>query len=295
MGLITLVSALSLLAYWQYLQHLTHGSRPAVAPVVTHDSPSVPKAAAPLLNQPSGTVAPPTLKKIADESLMAVGSYLMRAVKISPAAPATTTVSSEPMAVPAPLAVAAPIISSAQVAVRPYRVHTDQERLLMAGQTAFDNVMDMANKYPDAYGFNAEDFLSEAKLGAPMLVYTIEESARANYQSGQPVKPLLKPAGQWVFPVMMGSRICCMVEVKQISREYIPGSGNKSLAMAWNKILEKWPAEAGYHPLLVVNPDVPGYYFTVPELPEPNMTDTIQMFYFHPDTSPADVILASWR
>ena len=86
-----------------------------------------------------------------------------------------------------------------------------------------------------------------------------------------------------------------MVEVSQIGREYVPGKGNKSLGMAWNKILEKWPAEAGYHPLLVVNPDVPGYYFTVPELPEQNLTDTIQMFYFHPGTSPADVILASWR
>lgn len=165
----------------------------------------------------------------------------------------------------------------------------------MAGETAFDNVMDMANKYPDAYGFQAGDFLSDAQLGEPMQIYTIEESARANYQSGQPVKPLLKPVKQWVFPVTMGDRFCCMVEVWQNGREYVPGKGNKSLAMAWAKIVQKWPAEDGYHPLLLVNADIPGYYFTVPELPQQNITDTIEMFYFHPRTSPADVILASWR
>ena len=165
----------------------------------------------------------------------------------------------------------------------------------MAGETAFDKVMDLANKYPDAYGFQAQDFLADAKLGAPIPVYTIEESDRANYQSGQPVKPLLKRAKQWVFPVMMSDRICCMVEVTQAGREYIPGKGNKSLAMAWSKICQKWPVEEGYHPMLLVNPEVPGYYFTVPELPQQNITDTIEMFYFHPGISPADVILASWR
>ena len=224
-------------------------------------------------------------------------NYLLKAVKISPAAPVAAPAPSEPAVVTAPVAVAAPVVSyaPAPVAQRTYRVHTDQERLVMAGQTAFDNVMDLANKYPDAYGFQAGDFLSDAKLGQPIAVYTIAESDRVNYQNGQPVKPLLKPARQWVFPVLMNDRICCMVEVSQAGREYVPGKGNKSLAMAWNKINEKWPAEDGYHPLLVVNPEVPGFYFTVPELPQQNLTDTIEMFYFHPGTSPADVILASWR
>lgn len=295
-GLISLAVVLSGLAYWGYLHHLTHGSR---RPVVSHVAPAVPaaaKVAMPDAVKPTEPAASPTLKKITDVSLLAVGNYLIRAAKVSPATPvATTAVPSEPVAVPAVASVAVVVSPTKTTTARPYRVHTDQERLVMAGQTAFDNVMDVANKYPDAYGFNAGDFLSDAKLGAPMQIYTIAESDRANYQSGQPVKPLLKAAKQWVFPVMLGDRICCMVEVKQTGHEYIPGMGNKSLAMAWNKINEKWPTEEGYHPLLVVNPDVPGYYFTVPELPEQNITDTVEMFYLHPGYSPADVILASWR
>jgi hypothetical protein len=276
-GLILMTATLSVLAYWAYLHHLTHRA----LPTVSHVSPVT-----------------PTIKKTATEGIATVESYLLKAAKVAPAAPVATPVPSEPVATPAPVAVAVPavpVISAAPVAQHTYRVHTEQERLVMAGQTAFDNVMDLANKYPDAYGFQAGDFLSDAKLGTPIVVYTIEESDRANYQNGQPVKPLLKPARQWVFPVLMGDRICCMVEVSQAGREYIPGKGNKSLAMAWNKINEKWPAEEGYHPMLVVNPEVPGYYFTVPELPQQNLTDTIEMFYFHPGTSPADVILASWR
>jgi hypothetical protein len=296
-GLIALMSALALLAYWDYLHHLMHTR----APLVTHVTvPSAPKAAVPDAVQPIVPVAPsiavpPTLKKVADESLLAVGSYLMRAVKLSPTSPFVPAVPSEPAAKPETVDVVARTISAAPVAPRPYRVHTDQERLMMAGQTAFGNMIEQADKYPDAYGFQEGDFLSDAKLGNPIPIYTIEESARASYQPGQPVKPLLKPAKEWMFPVMMGDRICCMVGVQQAGHDYVPGSGSKSLAMAWNKILEKWPAEEGYHPLLLVNPDVPGYYFTVPELPVQNITDTIQMFYLHPDTSPADVILASWR
>ena len=298
-GLISLATVLSGLAYWSYLHHLAHQLRP----VVKHTAPAV--SAAPVVSKtavspPAQSAAPlagPNLKKVASQSILAVENYLLQAVKSSPASPTSIAVPGQPAAQPLAVAVAAPPYSivSTPTPQRTYRVHTDQERLVMAGQTAFDNVMDLANKYPDAYGFQAEDFLSDAKLGEAMPIYTIDESDRANYQNGQPVKPLLKPAKQWVFPVLMGDRICCMVEVSQIGREYVPGKGNKSLGMAWNKILEKWPAEAGYHPLLVVNPDVPGYYFTVPELPEQNLTDTIQMFYFHPGTSPADVILASWR
>jgi hypothetical protein len=269
-------------------------------PAMSHVAPAVPvapKAGVPAVAQAAGTLAAPAIKKAAAESIAAVENYLLKAAKVSPAAPVATPAPVEPAAVPVAVAVAAPVITyaPAPVAQRTYRVHTDQERLVMAGQTAFDNVMDLANKYPDAYGFLAGDFLSNAKLGEPIVVYTIGESDRVNYRNGQPVKPLLKPARQWVFPVLMGDRICCMVEVSQTGHEYIPGKGNKSLAMAWNKINEKWPAEDGCHPMLVVNPEVPGYYFTVPELPQQNLTDTIEMFYFHPGTSPADVILASWR
>jgi len=233
--------------------------------------------------------------------MVAVESSLSRMVKTAPTptAPAVSaddaTTKPETTTMAEPIIAYTPVNPSANRTSRPLRVHTESERLAMAGQTAFGNMMELATKYPDAYGFQAGDFLSDAKLGAPMPVYTITEADRASYQAGQSVKSLLKPSRQWVFPVLIGDRLCCMVQVKQNGHEFIPGKSNKSLAMAWNKIQERWPTEEGYHPLLVVNPDVPGYYFTVPELPQPNITDVIEMFFIHPGISPADVILASWR
>ena len=155
--------------------------------------------------------------------------------------------------------------------------------------------MEQVSKYPDAYGFEPEDAFAATKLGDPIQIYTIEETDRAQYQAGQPVKSLLKPTDQWVFPVIAGDRVCCMVQVNYTGRDYVPDKGSKLLGLAWNKIVQRWPASKGYHPCIVVTQDIPGYYFTVPELANQNLTDIVQMFYFRPTLSPADVILASWR
>ena len=166
---------------------------------------------------------------------------------------------------------------------------------MRAGMTAFGNVMEQVSKYPDAYGFGPEDTFTATKLGDPIQIYTIAEEDRAKYKAGQAIKPLLKPTESWVFPVLAGDRICCMVQVNYTGRDYVPDKGSKLLGLAWNKITQRWPVEKGYHPCLVVTQDIPGYYFTVPELPDQNLTDIVQMFYIRPTLSPADVILASWR
>lgn len=166
---------------------------------------------------------------------------------------------------------------------------------MRAGATAFGNVMEQVSKYPDAYGFGPEDNISQAKLGDPIQIFTIEEEDRAKYQAGQPIKSILKPMDQWVFPVITGDRVCCMVQVNYTGRDYVPDKGSKLLGLAWNKIQQKWPASQGYHPYIIVTQSVPGYYFSIPELKSPNLTDIVQLFYFRPTLSPADVILASWR
>ena len=311
-GLMTVAALLACVTYWFYLHHLTHNGHPAVrvAPAApsavatpaktlsTPATPTVPATAAATVAATTSTAS--EVVKAAKPHIIAVGNVLVEAVenvatvakaKMMPTAAPVTTV---PVIETVPLATPK-VVSIKPATPRPMRVRTEQERLELAGATAMANVIEQANKYPDSYGFESTDFLSNAKLGAAVPVYTIEESSRAAYQRGQAVKPLLKAVQKWVFPVLMGDRICCMVEVQKTGRDYVPGKGNKSLAMAWNKITEKWPAEAGFHPLLVMNPDVPGYYFTVPELPQQNITDVSEMFYLHPDTSPAEVILASWR
>ncbi len=306
-ALMSVATVLACATYWFYLHHLTHRAHPVVrvAPVAppakiisTPATPTVPVAAAATVATTASAAS--EVVKAAKPHIVAVGNVLVEAVEnVATAAkakmmPTPTPVTAAPVIETVPLTTTK-VVSIKPAVPHPMRVRTEQERLELAGATAMANVIELADKYPDSYGFEAGDFLSNAKLGAAVPVYTIEEASRAAYQRGQALKPLLKPVQKWVFPVLMGDRICCMVEVQKNGRDYVPGKGSKSLAMAWNKITAQWPAEAGYHPMLVINPDVPGYYFTVPELPAQNITDVSEMFYLHPDTSPAEVILASWR
>jgi hypothetical protein len=292
------------LAYWRYVYQLTHGQKralPAVSLASTATAAAVPASAA------SAAALPASLKNATEAGITALGNYVAQTVKISPAGPEQTgqTLSApSPQATPPPVtaSVAKPQIETLATPVvvqtppkYQTRVRPPQERLLRAGQVAFGNVMDAVNKHPDAYGFGPEDVYKDARLGEPIPVYTIAEADRAKYQAGQNVKPLLKPANLWVFPILMGDRVCCMAQVKYTGRDYVPDKGSKSLAVAWNMIQERWPASEGYHPCLVIKPGIPGYYFTIPELATPNMTDIVQLSLFDPSLSPADVILASWR
>lgn len=190
-------------------------------------------------------------------------------------------------------------VAAKPVAAKPaaprWRPLTAEQRLARAGEVAMENMLIQATKYPDSYGFRAEDAFEKATLGKAIPIYTISEADRAKYQTGQRLQPLLKSTGQWMFPVLSGDHLCCMVKVKYDGHEYASGNSSKALADAWSVISEKWPAAAGFHPQLVVYPGMPGYYFTVPELPVPNVTDTVKMTAYQPDVSPADVILASWR
>jgi len=172
---------------------------------------------------------------------------------------------------------------------------TKPSPLLQAANVAFGNLIDLANTHPDACGFLPNDSLLHAKLGAPVQVYEVAAGDRSRYQAGQAIKSLFKPTERWMFPVMIGDQIRCMVQVKSNGHDYVPGEPSKILGVAWNKIMEKWPVTAGFHPQLIVNPEMPGYYFSVPELAQQNLTDTDQMIYSPGDLSPASVILASWR
>jgi len=299
------------LACWQYFSYLNTGSslffkRTAAAPLIAATVPpaTLPAAAA-------ETAAGPTaMKDAAKDTIESAWTHVVNAVKTE-ALPVTETVS-----VPATSSSAAParptvllpvsvqttpsIVSTVAAPARPQVSKTrpqltPEQRLERAGQIAFNAMLDQANKYPDAYGFLPQDIFTETTLGAAIPVYTIAEKERQGYQNGQPVEPLMKSASQWVFPVYAGERLCCMVEVSHNGRDYVPGKPSKFLAMAWTKITARWPEKEGYHPRLVVNPRIPGYYFTVPEAENPNVTDTTQMFYVNPSLSPADVILASWR
>jgi hypothetical protein len=295
LGMLAAGCVLAALSYSYYLFHLTHHrtlTKARAAAAVAVVSSAKPAQAGELPAK-----LPPALERAANASVTTIGTFIVGAVQVpQPVLPAAPCVPAPPQAVPVanPVSTGFKIVSSPTVK-RPTRVLTAEQKMARAAQTALDRMLGQANKYPDAYGFLPEDNFAVVKLGNAIPVYSVAEKDRADYKSGQPVKAILQPTKQWMYPVLAGDRVCCMVRVSFNGHDYIPGESSKSLAMAWAKITEKWPEAEGFHPQLVVNQDIPGFFFTIPELPTPNLTDTDQMSGFHPNLSPADVILASWR
>lgn len=294
-GLVAIVCVVGVWLYWMHLEGLTHVHATAAASAaVATTTASKPVAAAIVTtaakDAAATTKASDSIKLSAREQVAALWTYLLETVKAAPAPAAKPETVAAPQ--PATPAVAAAVSTTPKMAPKPV---TDQDRLMQAAQMALQDVLDQASAYPDSYGFKADDVLQKAKLGKAMPVYSVTEQDCDNYRTGQPVKSLLKPADRWVFPVSIGDRICCMVQVNRVGHNFVPAGGNKMLGLAWNQITQKWPESQGYHPLVVVNANVPGYYFTVPELPAQNLTDIVRMFEYDTSLSPAEVILASWR
>jgi hypothetical protein len=288
--------------YWFYLHQLTHvgGLRAQrifselslasrSTPIAAPATPVVPALKTPVVSPVVQTPALPA--PVAKPAIPQTEAFPV-AVKPVAAAPVNRVIVGKGMYMQLP-----PLAASAQKSTlqRQTQAFTDPNPLLQAGNLAFANLIDMANSHLDACGFLPDDILQNARLGDPIPVYQIAAADRAHYQAGQPVKPLLKPAERWMFPVFIGPQIRCMIQVTHTGHNYVPGGPSKILGVTWSKILEKWPAAEGFHPQLIVNPEMPGYYFSVPELAEQNITDTDQMIYSSGELSPAAVIMASWR
>ena len=285
--LLVLLLAVGAVVGWQYFGHRTGKAPAPAAPPVAETTTAATAATSATTAATTAAAATQTEPKVVTD---------VKGQKMMVFDPKAT--------VTAPVAIAPPAVRTRPkpqpVMVRPIQKRpplTPEEKLDVAAKKALENMLIVAGKYPDSYGFRAEDAFSNVRLGQAIPVYTIDPRDRATYAAGQPVQPLLKPMPRWVFPVYPseGHYICCMLQVTQENGEYVPGPASKLLGQAWNKILERWPADQGYTPRLVVNPAIPGYYFTIPELGTPNITDIIRLQEYATDPSPANVILASWR
>jgi len=282
--------------YYLYLHHLTHNRSSVAASMAA-----------------AASAAKPSLPAVAPKPVAQTGP--INSTNSIPTKPAQASLSDSLMAVLAPSAKGETIQPDFQslkdksaaipVARQPLKVQppvlhdepplTDGQKLLLAATNGFANVINFAFKNPDIFGFAPNERIQDAALGEALPVYTIAASDRENYQEGQPVKSLLQATNEWIFPVTLNHRVRFMVPVRRIDDEYVVQPCSRSLAIVYERILERWPAREGYHPQLVVNANLPHYYFTIPELPDQNLTDTSAMFEFNPTLSPASVILASWQ
>jgi hypothetical protein len=220
-----------------------------------------------------------------------LGDSMMAA--LSPSAHAETI--QQPLEPAVPRIIATPSHRRLLPPEDPEATMTDEQKLAYTANNALDKLLDMAVKTPDPFGFTVDDKLADAKLAAPMRVYTVAENDRKEYADGQPIKDILQPTEEWIYPVVLNDEVRYMISIKHVGKHYVSSIGSRALAMSYEKIQEQWPESAGYHTMLVVNASIQDYYFTIPEMPEQNLTSTREMFEYSPKLSPATVILASWR
>lgn len=168
-----------------------------------------------------------------------------------------------------------------------------------AAQNGFDELMEKAAHAKDTYGFKTDDVLNDAVMGEPMAVYTVSKQNVLAYSAGQDLEPILELSGRWLIPINIHGSFRAFVEISQTpTNTFVTKTGSPSAARVWKTIVKRWPAEKNFHPKLVVYRDIPGYFFTIPEIDPQNMTDIVQIVceIDKPATlSPAAVIISSWR
>jgi hypothetical protein len=305
-GLLVVAPVFAAFFCWWHFNHARIVQSPATAnrnfPVDTASASSHPASTAPVVVNPAKT---PSLPHTDNHPALTTSGHefatkdatvgfadSMMAV-LSPSAKAETI---QPELPPAPRPAKRTTIQTAAFSSSLHKPQamTDEQKRLEVAQDGFAHVMDLAHNYRDTYGFLPDEDLEAARLGDPIPIYRVALQEQDTYK-GQPVSSLLKPSDEWVYPVVLANRIRYFVQVRYDGHDYVRGLGSRALAMAYEKILDRWPASEGFHPKLVTNPNLSFYYFTIPELPDQNITDTSRMFDMNPSLSPATLVLAAWR
>jgi hypothetical protein len=141
--------------------------------------------------------------------------------------------------------------------------------------------------------------LDEAVMGEPIPIYTVTQEDACEYCDGDEVSSILSESGQWLVPITVDGALRAFIQVsKTSSNTFVAARGSTTAARVWKTIIQRWPTEKNFHPKLVVYRNIPGYFFTVPEVMPQNMTDIVKIMAESgkPATlSPATVILHSWR
>jgi len=302
-GLLVVALVFAAFFFWWHFNHVRIVQRPATAEhttsVATAPAPTRPVTTLPATVKPELADGSP---KIDDRPALTTSDHQVTTNA------ATVGFADSMMAVLSPSAKAETIQQEMQPAPKPARRTTIQtaaffssldetqgmtfaQKQLKVAQDGFSDVMDQAHNYPDTYGFSPDENLKAARLGDAIPVYRIALQDREKY-AGQPVSSLLKPSDEWVYPIILENRIRYFVEVRYDGHGFVRELGSRALAMAYDKILARWPASEGFHPKLITVPNQSFYYFTIPELPDQNITDTSRMFDMNPALSPASLVLA---
>lgn len=123
------------------------------------------------------------------------------------------------------------------------------------------------------HGFKENDPLDQAYLGKPFRFYLLTPDTILNYVKDSDVNSLLFQTSKWYFPVMIDKEVRTILIVGKMNGSWKAVSlGMAILSRELGKIMQQWPAEKGYTPLLIASLQAHKFLFTVPQYDSKNLT-----------------------
>jgi hypothetical protein len=137
-------------------------------------------------------------------------------------------------------------------------------------KTAQEGLQSFLNRVPlearGQYGFTSRDDFQQARIGDAFNLYTMTPQALLSYSPGTPVTSLLSKTAMWYFPVIMHNQVRAILVVDQVDGQWQAVSlGYAELARALERVGQRWPPAAGFHPQLIAVFQAKEYLVRVPE------------------------------
>jgi hypothetical protein len=124
-------------------------------------------------------------------------------------------------------------------------------------------------------GFKARDTLSHAVLGAPFRIYDLPDDSIKNYDKARQLRSIIAETDLWYFPIIIKDSTRMMLYVvRQDSTWKRVGLGSAGLSRHIQEISSRWPASAGYTPVIVQQRHIGAYMYSIPQINAYNLTET---------------------
>ncbi|MCP4647426.1 MAG: hypothetical protein GY852_06780, partial [bacterium] len=124
-------------------------------------------------------------------------------------------------------------------------------------------------------GLSAEDGVENVTLGEPFALRLILPDNIRSYTPGKTVTESSEPIKSYHFPVLFNNtfKLILTVDKYKGNDTYIVASlGLDWLAKEMRRVLQKWPLEKGYTPMLCMSPQTHYYSFHIPQKDALNLT-----------------------
>ena len=124
-------------------------------------------------------------------------------------------------------------------------------------------------------GFAPDDRLDRAVLGTPLQLFSLGTGAIEQYNGTAPLESLLTGTDLWYFPILLDERIRLILYVGKENGQWMrAGIGSAGLAVNLQEITAHWNSVDGYTPVLVQQPSIGVYLFSIPQIDAYNLTET---------------------